>query len=212
MLTAVHIPETPDPVPQSALRVLLPGEVEIAQQQRGFRQVEFVGGRIALRAACGQVGVRAGVLTRTERGAPVLPAGLIGSVSHKRGLAVAMVAQATDGTLGIDLEDYAPERVSIAKKVLTPAELAVVETLPPERRWMGILIRFSIKEAIYKAVDPYVQRYVGFSEAEVTPHLQGLADATLTLANGEGQFSIDARYTWLKGRLLTSVRLHPTTT
>ena len=209
MLTAVYIPDSPEPVPESKLRLLLPGEVELALEQRGFRQVEFVGGRIALRAACGQLGVRASDLVRTDRGAPVLPDGLVGSVSHKRGLAVAMVARNTQGTLGIDLEDYEPARLSIMKKVLTPTEIEAVEALPSERKWMGVLIRFSIKESIYKAVDPYVKRYVGFLEAEVAPQLQGVADATLTMANGEGPFTIDARYTWLGGRLLTSVRLRP---
>ena len=162
-----------------------------------------------MRAACGQLGVRAPDLIRTERGAPVMPQGLIGSVSHKRGLAVAMVARDDQGTLGIDLEDYEPERLGIASKVLTPGEQEAVAALPPENRWMGVLIRFSIKESIYKAVDPYVGRYVGFSEAVVNPELQGIAKAELRLANGEGPFKINARYTWLGGRLLTSVRLYP---
>jgi 4'-phosphopantetheinyl transferase EntD len=29
------------------------------------------------------------------------------------------------------------------------------------------MLRFAVKEAVYKAVDPYVRRYVGFQEVEV---------------------------------------------
>jgi enterobactin synthetase component D len=209
VLTAVHIPDSPDPVPDTTLRLLLPKEVAIAKELKGYRQVEFVGGRIALRAACGQLGIRADSLLKTPRGAPEMPDGLVGSVSHKRTLAVAMVAKNEQGTLGIDLENYSPERLAIAKRVLTENERALVSELPVDNQWMGIVIRFSIKEAIYKALDPYVQRYVGFEEAEVTPLLQGEATAVLNLKNGEGPYRVDARYCWLRGRLLSSVRIQP---
>jgi enterobactin synthetase component D len=91
--------------------------------------------------------------------------------------------------------------------VLTADELAAIAAFPDDRRWMSILLRFSIKESIYKALDPYVKRYVGFHEAEVWPGVDGMASVTLRLAGGEGPFSVDARYEWLRGRVLTSVRI-----
>ncbi len=71
------------------------------------------------------------------------------------------------------------------------------------------MLRFSIKESIYKALDPYVHRYVGFHEAEVHPDLQGTARVELRLKNGEGPLQVDARYHWIRGRILTSVRIRP---
>jgi 4'-phosphopantetheinyl transferase EntD len=209
VLAAVHIPDSPDPVPEEILARLPAAEADHARSLRGYRQVQFVGGRIALRRACEQLGVRPTPILSTDRGAPLVPAGLAGSVSHKRTLAVGMVASSRDGTLGVDLEDYGPPRPSIARHILTPAELAAVEALPEDRRWTAILQRFSIKEAIYKAVDPYVRRYVGFHEAMVWPDLQKTARVELCLANGEGPFAVDARYDWLHGRLVTSVRIQP---
>lgn len=209
VLSAVHIPERPDPVPEEHLGRLHPAEAEYARTLRGHRQVQFVGGRLALRSACEQLGVRPGPLLSDARGAPVLPAGLVGSVSHKRDLAVGMVAGPEEGTLGVDVEDYLPARPAIASHVLTPAEQAAIEHLPELRRWIAMLLRFSIKESIYKALDPYVRRYVGFQEAEVTPGLDGEAAVVLRLAQGEGPFEVDARYHWLHGRLLTSVRIRP---
>lgn len=209
VLTAVHIPDRPDPVPEEHLARLHPAEADHARSLRGHRQVQFVGGRLALRSACEQLGVRPGPLLSDARGAPVVPAGLVGSVSHKRDLAVGMVAGPDEGTLGVDLEDYLPARPAIASHVLTPAEQAAIEHLPDLRKWISILLRFSIKESIYKALDPYVRRYVGFQEAEVTPGLDGEATVLLRLAQGEGPFEVDARYHWIHGRLLTSVRIRP---
>lgn len=217
VLTAVHIPDSPDPVPDGVLATLPAAEMEHARGLRGYRQVQFVGGRIALRESCLVMGVRAGPVLSDERGAPRIPSGLVGSVSHKATVAVAMVAREGLGTLGVDVEDYGPPRLGIGPRVLTPAELAAIADHPDDRRWFGILVRFSLKESIYKALDPYVHRYVGFHEAEVTPDLHGGAAVTLRLAPPagaegapavvEGPFEVDARYDWLHGRLVTSVRI-----
>ena len=111
--------------------------------------------------------------------------------------------------LGVDIENYRPERMSVLPKVLRPEELAAIEALPEQDRWLAALLRFSIKESIYKAIDPYVRRYVGFQEALVVPDLEGRAMVTMFLERDEGPFAIDARYLWLEGRLLTSVRIRP---
>ena len=209
VLVGVSIPDSPEPVPAAILAALPGPEAELAASLKGYRQVQFTGGRIALRRACEQLGLRPPPLLTDDRGAPRLPSGVAGSVSHKRDLAVAMVAADRDGTVGVDLEDYGPPRPSIASHVLRPEELAAIAALPEERRWMAILLRFSIKEAIYKALDPYVRRYVGFHEALVDPQIDGSAGVELTLANGEGPFRVAARFEWLHGRLLTSTRIRP---
>ncbi len=139
----------------------------------------------------------------------MLPESLSGSISHKRTLAVGMVGQARNGSLGVDLEEYEPKRPAIAKSVLTEGELEHIQTLPEGRRWIALLTRFSIKESVYKAVDPFVRRYVGFHEAVVEPDLEGGAQVRLQLVNGEGPFAVEGRYEWLAGRLLTSVRIQP---
>ena len=207
VLAAFHLVDGPEPVPADVLARLPIEEQAFAATLRGYRQGQFVAGRFALRAACEQLGLNAPPLLPDDRGAPRLPAGWTGSISHKGDLAVGMVARAGQGRIGIDLEDYGPPRPSIARRILTPAELALVEALPDERRWFAILIRFSVKEAIYKALDPYVRRYVGFDEAEVDLDPDGRATVRLTLARGEGPFLAEARYEWLRGRLLASARI-----
>ncbi|MCA9571126.1 MAG: 4'-phosphopantetheinyl transferase superfamily protein [Myxococcales bacterium] len=209
VVAAARIPDAPDPVPDDVLERLPGAEADYARTLRGYRQVQFVGGRIALRHAVGQLGMKCGPVLSTPRGAPRLPAGLVGSVSHKRDLAIGMAARDNGWTLGVDLEDFEPARLSIASRVLRPAELADLDGLPDAQRWIAIVQRFSLKESIYKALDPYVQRYVAFEEAEVRPDLQGSAEVALHLAKGEGPFEVSSRYEWLWGRLLTSVRIRP---
>lgn len=209
IVAGVHLPDDPAPVPSPILERLHPGEAQFAGTLKGYRQVSFVGGRLALRLAAQQLGLQPPAVLPDDRGCPTLPDELLGSVTHKRTLALAMVARNHGWSLGIDLEDYGPERTSIAPRVLTASELAIVESLPEDRRWTAILLRFSIKEAIYKALDPWVQRYVGFHEAEVVPDTDGGAQVRLDLKGGEGPFRIRARYEWLHGRLLSSVQITP---
>ncbi len=207
MLTAIHIPDSPDPVPNSILDELPPAEAEFARDLKGYRMGQFVGGRIALRRACEQLGVRPAQILPDERGAPQVPRGLVGSISHKRDIAIGMVGSAGEGALGVDLEDYGPPRMTIEPAILRASEREALAELPEDRRWTELLLRFSIKESIYKALDPYVHRYVGFHEAEVTPDLNGGAAVRLHLEKGEGPFTVRAHYQWLHGRLLTSARI-----
>ena len=209
VLAAFHIPDSPDPVPPDVLERLPKAEAELARTLKGYRQGQFVGGRRALRRACEQLGEQPAQILSTPRGAPDLGDRLVGSVSHKRTLAVGMVAKPSLGTLGVDLEEYAPARPTIEEHILRPEEREELHSLDEDRRWIALLMRFSIKESIYKALDPDVGRYVGFHEARVRPDLQGGADVDLFLARGEGPFVVDARYAWLHGRLVTSVRIQP---
>ncbi len=214
VVAAVWIPDRPEPAPPEVLERLHPAEAAFAATLRGYRQGQFAGGRLAARSAANLLGGTLGPVLPDARGAPQRPPGLLLSISHKGSLAIAMASRVdaavdTPITLGADLEDYGPPRPGIAPRVLRPEELAEVEGLPEARRWIAILLRFSIKESVYKALDPYVQRYVGFHEASVSLDLDGAAHVTLHLEHGEGPFHTEARYDWFHGRILTSARIWP---
>jgi enterobactin synthetase component D len=131
-----------------------------------------------------------------------MPKGFVGSISHKDTMAVAFAAVDKGVTVGLDLEHMEPPRPRIARKILTPAEQLEVHALPEVKRWMEILLRFSLKEAIYKAIDPRVQRYVTFKEVEVRPDMDGKAQARLNLTGGE-QLDVALRWVEENGWLLT---------
>jgi enterobactin synthetase component D len=158
-----------------AATALHPEEIAMAEALPVTRRTLFISGRVALRAAIDRVDREASsvALLRNARGAPTIPSGLIGSISHKRAMAVAVVAPTSDkpgtrATLGIDIEERAhmrPTMRDIAPRILTSNELRM---LPGDaRRMETVLLFFALKEAIYKAIDPYVERHVRFQEVEI---------------------------------------------
>ena len=90
-----------------------------------------------------------------------MPAGWIGSASNKGEYSAALVRSEDGSRIGVDLEHARAPRMPIERRVLTPREAARIT----DRR--DITRCFAIKEAIYKAIDPFVRRYVGFLEVEL---------------------------------------------
>jgi len=149
---------------EAALAALPAPERAHAATLGPIRRRELVAGRTALHAALGD---RDTPILADDRGAPILPAGWIGSISHKGALAAAIAAPAGSGWVGIDLERAAPPRVDIARRVLTPREQARLADLEGDDRGRAVTLHFALKEAIYKAIDPHLRRYVGFTEVEL---------------------------------------------
>lgn len=205
LCAGIHLPLQPEPVSEDVLQRLLPEERATARSLRGFRQVQFAGGRLAMGLLFHELGVRRVPVLSNSDGAPDLPEGLSGSISHKQDLAIALLARGVGG-LGVDLEETDRERPGVAAKVLRPEELEAVNLLLPERRWCDTIIRFSVKEAIYKAIHRYVRRYVGFEEVAVWPTPEGLDRVDFFLKGREGPFRMEARHTWVGDRVLSTVQ------
>jgi enterobactin synthetase component D len=98
------------------------------------------------------------------------PDGVIGSISHAHGFAMATVARTgKSGMLGIDIERVPDDTGALFDSdVLTDFE----------RAWSGssgerAIQIFSAKEAIFKAVYPACQRLIGYEEVELTATLNG---------------------------------------
>jgi enterobactin synthetase component D len=168
---------------------LHPLEASLADLLPPPRRSTFVGGRVAMRQALRRAHTDPASIPpvlRSMRGAPLLPPGVAGSISHKKHIALAAVVPRRGALrhVGVDLELRPTasdlERPSIASRVLTDAErgqLYAASTDELERR-ERTLVHFAIKEAVYKAIDPFVERYVGFSEVELAV---GSAHAEVTL-------------------------------
>lgn len=139
------------------------------------RKITYSGGRYALRELLKRHGVDAAILT-DDRGAPVLPASLRGSISHKDEVAAALLTQDVSAHFGVDVEGVPGPSDDLAARILTDRELAVVKRMPDLERALELSLRFSAKESIYKALDPYVRRYVAHEEVEVTPLADGTAE------------------------------------
>ncbi len=218
----------PTGVEQDNLLTLAPGLAGLSDEERTFleslsvaRKPTWLAGRIALHEALRDLGLDAGPILSTKRGAPELPESVTGSISHKRTLAVALAARKSGGlSVGVDLEP-APclppspndpgwdNRPDISSRVMTSEELAALAALPEPLRRREVVLCFSIKEALYKALNPLVGRYVSVQEATVLPHLDGSVAVTLALTQNEGPFVAEARWSEIDGHLLTTAALRP---
>jgi len=137
----------------AALARLPESERARAEQLSPTKRREHIAGRTALHALIGDA-----VIGVSDRGAPIAD-GWTCSISHKGTHAVALAAPAGGSFIGIDLEHARAPRVDIAPRILTPNE--------PRVTGAALTRVFAIKEAIYKAVDPIVRRYVKFTEVEL---------------------------------------------
>jgi 4'-phosphopantetheinyl transferase EntD len=202
-------------IPGGALEVdalaeasLVAEERAFAATLRGLRRRFWIGGRAALREALARAGIAvAAPVLSDDRGAPLLPEGVVASITHKERLAAALVARAASARIGVDLEADVRGKQDIASRVLTENELAELAHLEAEERAREVLLRFSAKEAIYKALDPFVRRYVGFQEVSVQPRADGSARVEARLREGEGPYEVEVGWSRFDGVVLTTARV-----
>jgi 4'-phosphopantetheinyl transferase EntD len=210
-LAVLDLPAEDDALALERLGAALPAEeLAHAREFAPPRRHSWVGGRAALRAALVDLGVASGPVLATPRGAPALPAGVLGSIAHKRTIAVALAALAPQGasprdvTLGVDVELDRALHFDISERVLTEAERRHVATLASEARPRAVLRAFSAKEAVYKALDPWLRRFVAFSEVELE---LDAGHARFTPRAGEPAFAIELHEEPLAGHLLLTARV-----
>jgi enterobactin synthetase component D len=183
-------------------------EGEYAKGLSPLRRRTWVGGRAALRAALARAGfdLPSPVLS-DDRGAPMLGPGISGSITHKERIAAALVARAEGSRVGVDVEHDAAGQQDIASRVLADDEISELAAHDLQSRAREVLLRFSAKEAIYKALDPFVRRYVGFKEVSVATREDGGARVSSRLRDGEGPFAIEVRWRRFDGIVLTTARV-----
>lgn len=179
---------------------LHPEELALAANMGPRRITTFAGGRLALRRALDGLGLPTGAIGATPRGAPDLPHPAIGSLSHKDDVAVALVAVRTGSeNVGVDLELHAPLNVDISRRVCRPEELATLAELDQRARDARVRVTFAVKEAIYKAIDPVVRRYVAFDEVALVFREGGGVEAVMHLDQPDGDFEVELAWEDIEG-------------
>jgi enterobactin synthetase component D len=206
LCVGVHLPDPKAEGGALAPPSLLSDEWAIAEKMLPVRRRTWVGGRVALRLALERCALEAPPVVVDDRGAPVLPAGVCGSISHKEAMAVALVAREPTARIGVDIELEGERTLDISSKVLTDDELREIADYSPAAREREVLLRFSAKESIYKAIDPFVRRFVGFREVAVSPRPDGTAEVRSHLPEPT-PFAIEVRWQRLMGYVLTTARV-----
>ena len=138
------------------------------------RRLGFALGRAAARRALAGLGIEPAPILRGASGEPLWPEGIVGSITHAAGRALAAVARREDsGGIGLDLEHRDRFFPELAASVAFGEELERLEGLPPDRGIPATLEVFSAKESIFKAFFPRVGRFFGFHAAQIEPGLDG---------------------------------------
>jgi 4'-phosphopantetheinyl transferase EntD len=102
-------------------------------------------------------------IPRSVGGAPIWPAGVVGSLAHDSRIAVAAVATAEMlGGVGIDIEPAEALSADLLHLVTTPHEQTMIELDPYRGR-----LFFVAKEAVYKAVYPLERRFLAHHDVEI---------------------------------------------
>jgi 4'-phosphopantetheinyl transferase EntD len=144
------------------------------------RRREFTSARACARLALERLGVGPVAIPTGERGEPVWPSGVVGSITHCRGYRACAVAKADEVLgVGIDAEVHEPLPAGVLGQVAFGRERAMTAD-----RTAGVhldRLLFSAKEAVYKVWFPLTRRWLGFEDAEL---------------------SIDARHGTFRARLL----------
>lgn len=144
--------------------------------------------RIVARQLLTQLGHANCALPKGPAGAPVWPAGIVGSLAHDSRVAVAAVGMRADvGALGIDVEPAE----------CLPSELLDLVATPQERLNLGDdvyrgRLLFVAKEAVYKAVHPLDQTFLEHHDVEIN-----LSERKAVVRSGrvvELRFSISAHH------------------
>ncbi|GGO21842.1 4'-phosphopantetheinyl transferase [Microbispora rosea subsp. aerata] len=189
---------------------LFPEERPLIARAVDRRRREFVTGRHCARLALARIGVAPVPIPRGERGAPVWPAGTVGSITHCSGYRAAAVASTEAGrAVGIDAEPNEPLPEAVLPTIASPGEIGSLRTLSEADSkvcWDRIL--FSAKESVYKVWFPLTGRWLDFSEAVVDIEPSGTFRARLLVADPAiGTDLLRGRWIVSDGYIATSIAL-----
>lgn len=174
------------------------------QRSVAKRQAEFLAGRLCARAALQQLDQLDCVPAIGDDRAPVWPGHISGSITHSTGHAAAIVGHKAQWRgLGMDLENLLSlERAErLAGEILTADELLRMASVPREQVALLVTLTFSVKESLFKALYPIVQKRFYFEHAEVLEWSQAghvrlrlLTELSAEWCYGkelEGQFAVE---------------------
>lgn len=162
----------PDAVVVST-RTAMRGAQLFAEEERSVeravpkRRQEFTTGRACARLALERLGIAPVAIASGERGEPLWPSGVVGSITHCPGYCAAAVSRPEKMmSIGIDAEVHAPLPDGVLEQVAFGRERAMVADTSA-----GLcldMVLFSVKESIYKAWFPLARRWLGFEDVDLT--------------------------------------------
>lgn len=137
------------------------------------RQAEYLAGRLCAWEALRVITGAGAIPAIGEDRAPCWPQGTVGSITHGAGWAAAITARHTQWRgLGLDVEKTLPVARAdrLAGEILTARELQGYAEQDETSRALRVTLTFSIKESLFKALYPLVNKRFYFHDAELIHH------------------------------------------
>ncbi|MEQ5837046.1 4'-phosphopantetheinyl transferase superfamily protein [Marinobacter sp. NFXS9] len=147
--------------------ILPPATVQRAVSKR---QAEYLAGRLCAREALQRIANLDAYPGTGEDRAPRWPESMVGSITHTRGWAAAVVGHNRDyAGLGLDAEIVMPDTRAhkLAHQILTPDESIRFADALSEAPGACLTRIFSLKECLFKALYPLTLKRFYFEHAEV---------------------------------------------
>lgn len=181
--------------------VLYPQEQELIETVGAKRYAEFVCGRLAAKQALSALGIENFPVLRGDKGEPIWPEGVAGSITHTGDVCVVSVTNKLT-SIGIDIEKKRSLKTDIERMICTEEELNFLSSGGGEDKNTALLIVFTAKESVYKTLYPSVRRFIGFKEAQLV-----LGDDKVFEAQVEDAPSCKGRYEVLDDYVLAVSQL-----
>src|ERR1044071_3567794 len=134
-------------------QIRLPPEEEmLVAKAADKRRRDFTLGRTCARAALEQMGHRGAVIGKAGDGAPCWPTGVLGSITHAKGYAAALVGDARQFCgIGVDAERLGGVTQELWPRLFNAAERRYLSSLDSAAQMLAATLFFSAKESCYKA-------------------------------------------------------------
>ncbi|RNE49373.1 4'-phosphopantetheinyl transferase family protein [Corynebacterium alimapuense] len=148
---------------------LHPLEQALVSRAVDIRKAEFGDARWCAHQALHELGHSPNPpILRGERGMPLWPKNVAGSLTHTKGFRAAVVAPSSRVlSMGLDAEPAEPLPPEVVSSIARPGEMAQLLRLRAGGLDCADRLLFCAKEATYKAWFPLTRRWLGFDEAEV---------------------------------------------
>jgi len=176
------------------------------------RRQEFAAVCWCARRALARLGYPPGPILPGDRGQPIWPTGIVGSMTHCLGYAAAAVARCAEtASIGIDAEPNQPLPDGVLEEISLPQEQVWIDELAPDRRgvcWDRLL--FSAKESVYKTWFPLARQWLGFEDVRISVDPSGESFSARLLmpapvVDGMPLTELTGRWAVAEGLVVTSI-------
>ena len=171
------------------------------------RKNEYIAGRFCAHQSMALANIPPVHIPIGNKGEPIWPSGVVGSITHSRGYAAAAVAKQSDvHSLGLDAEIDEPLSSRVLRRISNENEQEWIKATASGLIQHPGKVLFSAKEATYKAWYPITQEWLGFKEVLINFHDQGNTFTVHIQKNGPIR-EMHGKYTIRKDIIVTAIEV-----